>query len=163
MNTESTTEEARGYDEGRLTEVEEEMVRCGRVSPEEARDILVRFCHSHFRGRQGDNAREAARISIPADPSRDDDLRLSAFIEQAALAMKAREEIREEAVLEERGRILAILKERGFIVNLGDEPPRKFMILGAALAEVKRLKAKLRDVHSRLQTVGLLTNELDLQ
>ena len=45
----------------------------------EAGEILRRFVHSHFRPRlrEGD---ETARFSIPANPRRDDDLRMSAFI-----------------------------------------------------------------------------------
>lgn len=52
--------------------------RAGVVSPAEAREILSRFCASHFR-----DTREHARISIPADPTRDDDIRMSVFIRQA--------------------------------------------------------------------------------
>lgn len=52
--------------------------RCGPVSTAEAFEILSRFVHSHF----GDG-REKARFSIPANPQRDDDLRLHAFISQA--------------------------------------------------------------------------------
>ena len=63
--------------------------RCGPVSTEEAFEILRRFCHSHFDGRMGDTEREKARISIPADPRRDDDLRMHAFISQSA-AIRAR-------------------------------------------------------------------------
>lgn len=58
--------------------------RCGPVTPAEAFEILARFCHSHFDGRKGDVGREKARISIPADPRRDDDLRMHAFIAQSA-------------------------------------------------------------------------------
>ena len=58
--------------------------RCGPVEPAEAFAILSRFCHSHFDGRKGDTGREKARISIPADPTRDDDLRMHAFIAQSA-------------------------------------------------------------------------------
>ena len=51
----------------------------GFVSVAEAHDILDRFIASHFR-RDGC---ERARFSIPANPARDDDIRLSAFIEQS--------------------------------------------------------------------------------
>jgi hypothetical protein len=50
------------------------------ITDEEAREILSRFIASHF----GDPQREHARITIPADPRRDDDLRLAAYIEQTA-------------------------------------------------------------------------------
>lgn len=47
------------------------------ISHEEAGQMLARFCASHF-----DNSTEHARVSIPANPSRDDDLRLHAYIKQ---------------------------------------------------------------------------------
>ena len=50
---------------------------CGQVSHDEARAILSRFVNSHFK-----NPGEHARASIPADPKRDDDLRLAAYIAQ---------------------------------------------------------------------------------
>ena len=50
---------------------------CGTVSNDEARAILSRFVNSHFK-----NPGEHARASIPADPKRDDDLRLAAYIAQ---------------------------------------------------------------------------------
>jgi hypothetical protein len=43
----------------------------------EARESLHRFCGSHFR-----DGREVARIGIPARPDYDDDLVLSAYIQQ---------------------------------------------------------------------------------
>lgn len=57
---------------------------------EEARDILSRFNASHF----GLSGREHARYSIPANPDRDDDIRLAAYIKaaeatSAALAQSA--------------------------------------------------------------------------
>lgn len=50
---------------------------CGPVSHDEARAILSRFVNSHFK-----NPGEHARVSIPADPRRDDDLRMAAYIAQ---------------------------------------------------------------------------------
>jgi hypothetical protein len=50
------------------------------VTTQQARDSLVRFNASHFRQHKGMG--EQARYSIPADPSRDDDLLLSRFIDQ---------------------------------------------------------------------------------
>lgn len=41
--------------------------------------MLSRFNSSHWK-----NATERARYSIPADPRRDDDIRLGAYIEQTA-------------------------------------------------------------------------------
>ena len=47
----------------------------GPVSHDEAEQILLRFNASHW-----DNGHEKARYTIPADPQRDDDIRLSAYI-----------------------------------------------------------------------------------
>jgi len=53
----------------------------GHVSCDEAREILTRFVASHFH-----KSEERTRISIPANPGRDDDIRLAAFIDQAQAA-----------------------------------------------------------------------------
>lgn len=45
-----------------------------------AREILRRFCASYFRRHD----QEHARASISADPRRDDDIRMGAFIDRAA-------------------------------------------------------------------------------
>lgn len=50
------------------------------ITHEEAEEILVRFNASHWRSKRPDS--EVARYSIPANPSRDDDLRLHAYIQQ---------------------------------------------------------------------------------
>lgn len=47
------------------------------ITDNEALKILSRFNASHW-----DNPSEHARYSIPADPKRDDDIRLGAYIEQ---------------------------------------------------------------------------------
>lgn len=50
------------------------------ISHDEAREAMQRLVNSHF-----DNPREThehGRMSIPANPDRDDDLVLSAYIEQ---------------------------------------------------------------------------------
>jgi|SRR5579862_2202137 len=47
------------------------------ITHEEAREIVIRMCNSHF-----DNLGEHMRASIPADPKRDDDLRLAEYIRQ---------------------------------------------------------------------------------
>jgi hypothetical protein len=66
----------------------EDHVAAGDVSVAEAREILLRFCASHFDAhRQTD--REKARMSIPANPLRDDDIRLGAFISRAEKAFAA--------------------------------------------------------------------------
>lgn len=48
-------------------------------TPSEAHDILCRFVASHFEKTD----REHARFSIPANPERDDDIRMARFIDQA--------------------------------------------------------------------------------
>jgi hypothetical protein len=55
---------------------EELMKATGKISHEEAKQILSRLCKSHFKQAKG------ALISIPADPIRDDDLRMSSYILQ---------------------------------------------------------------------------------
>ena len=53
--------------------------RLGRVpTTEEARNILSRFCNSHF-----DNPGQKARMSIQARPDFDDDILMAAFIRWA--------------------------------------------------------------------------------
>ena len=47
------------------------------ISHTEAFEILSRMCNSHF-----NNPGEHMRASIPANPRRDDDLRLHAYIKQ---------------------------------------------------------------------------------
>lgn len=54
------------------------------VTDSEAREILSRFNASHW-----NNPGERARYSIPANPRRDDDIRLGAYIEQTK-RMRAR-------------------------------------------------------------------------
>lgn len=70
----------------------EDYALAGDVSVEEAREALQRFVDSHF-----DNPGEHARISIPANPRRDDDIRLSAFITRAEKAFAELDAAREEA------------------------------------------------------------------
>ena len=51
----------------------------GTVAHDEARGILLRFNASHWRN----HGKEVARYSIPANPDRDDDIRLGAYIARA--------------------------------------------------------------------------------
>ena len=60
---------------------------CGEVSVEEAHEIATRFNNSHWK------LEPYARYSIPANPRRDDDIRLSAFIKRAEAAFKRLDEI----------------------------------------------------------------------
>lgn len=62
---------------------------CGPVSHDEADEMVTRFVASHFNGRMGSTG-EHARITIPADPKRDDDLRMSAYVEQQREAERQR-------------------------------------------------------------------------
>lgn len=77
----------------------EDSAAAGPVTHDEARAILTRFANSHFK-----NPGERARISIPADPKRDDDLRMAAYIVQcrqlqarAEAAERERDQWREDA------------------------------------------------------------------
>ena len=67
----------------------EDHVAAGDVSVEEARDILCRFVRSHFHNHDYGPGREKARFTIPANPLRDDDFRLGAFISRAEKAFAA--------------------------------------------------------------------------
>jgi hypothetical protein len=66
----------------------------GVVTHQEAREILNRFIFSHYH-RKG--AGERARFTIPADPKRDDDLRLLAYIERCARIEQAAAVIAQQA------------------------------------------------------------------
>lgn len=115
----------------------EDHVAAGEVSVEEARAILLRFCASHFDAhRQSD--REKARMSIPANPLRDDDIRLGAFISRAekAFAEVARlratiEQLRSEgeSVPTARAAVIAtasfaqLVEEANAIIDMGSTVP----------------------------------------
>lgn len=71
----------------------------GEVSVAEARESLGRFVRSHFHNH--DYGLERARFSIPADPRRDDDIRLGAFISRAEKALAAIARVTE--VLDDNG------------------------------------------------------------
>lgn len=64
-----------------------------RISHEEAQEALSRFEASHFHKTD----KEHARISIPANPDRDDDLVLGAYIRQQAASEKEYQEVIEAA------------------------------------------------------------------
>lgn len=68
------------------------------ISHDEAQEALSRFEASHFHKTD----KEHARISIPADPDRDDDLILGAYIRQQASSDKAYQEVIEAAKQHER-------------------------------------------------------------
>lgn len=71
-------------------------VRAGVVTPAEAKQILSRYNASHFRSPE----REHARYSIPANPLRDDDIRLGAFIANSEELVDAARALFEPAFLE---------------------------------------------------------------
>lgn len=74
-----TTKDAAGEDERAAMLAADEHVK-EIISHGEAEQILIRFNTSHWRNKKpGD---EPARYSIPANPQRDDDLRLHAYIQQ---------------------------------------------------------------------------------
>lgn len=55
----------------------------GPVTAAEAREALSRFVVSHWYQGKEPEGKERARFSIPADPKRDDDIRLSEYISQS--------------------------------------------------------------------------------
>lgn len=73
-----------------LSEQEED--RTGPITHDEAVEIALRYNASHFR--RGD--REHARYTIPADPLRDDDIRLHAYIRQMRAMEADRDRLRDE-------------------------------------------------------------------
>lgn len=80
----------------------EDHALAGEVSVEEAREILSRFNSSHFHNHApGPHGR--AVYSIPANPRRDSDIRLGAFIERAARAFAEVARLRSLPVLETCG------------------------------------------------------------
>lgn len=66
----------------------------GPVTVEEATEMLSRFNASHWHNRGG--GVERARYSIPANPRRDDDIRLGAFIERVAVLIAVTEALGHE-------------------------------------------------------------------
>lgn len=106
--------------------LKEDVDRTGPVSFDEAREILRRFNASHFWPK--DTGSERARYSIPADPMRDDDIRLDSFISQMedtiARLTRERDEARAEVerlkLLSLDGRMLSLetakLDERARVV-----------------------------------------------
>lgn len=69
------------------------------VLPAEAREILRRFCASHFRT----PGEERARTTIPANYARDDDLRMSVFIDRTEILLAAARGVVEAAKLTTAG------------------------------------------------------------
>lgn len=57
--------------------LQEMMQNVGEITHKEAREILTRFVNSHF-----NNKGEHARVSIPVNPNRDDDVRMEVYIAQ---------------------------------------------------------------------------------
>lgn len=79
--------------------LDEDTARAGVVSVPEAWDILDRFNASHWypRGTRAPEGVERARYSIPANPKRDDDIRLGAFIMRAHRLQNAVHELLKSA------------------------------------------------------------------
>lgn len=86
----------------------------------EAREILRRFCASHF----GRHDQEHARASIPADPRRDDDIRMAAFIDRVerleAVLANAKTLLCEKYEFEAAAEIAELLKTSS--PNMPSEP-----------------------------------------
>lgn len=100
----------------------------GPVSAEEALEIAHRFVNGHFH-----NGKEGPRISIPADPMRDDDLRLVAFIEQSAAGIERLK--RDLEGVKER--------EREHVTRAQDVADEMRRERDAAIAERDELRAQL--------------------
>lgn len=90
----------------RANSFSEIMDRAGVVSCDDAEGIADRFIASHF----NNHGKDRARISIPADPQRDDDIRLLAFIAQVRAERKVGDARMRLAVIAERDGCMAILK-----------------------------------------------------
>jgi hypothetical protein len=128
--------------------------KCGPVSFDEARQIAQRFIDGHF-----NNAAEHARMSIPADPRRDDDLRLIAFIRQQRLAAAATKEERAKFYKDvEAGLIRDLELSRNIEASLRRElaasranEERLFKALGR---EDARWTARIKALEARLEHIG---------
>lgn len=123
----------------------------GEVTPEEAREILGRFNASHF-----DNATEHARYSIPCDPKRDDDVRLGAFIEQAATArarlaeVEAERDARENTIRVGRQQLAEIRDERDTAIARAEAAEHERDQLRAAHRECERERDEGKRTIARL-------------
>lgn len=76
------------------------------VTPKEAHEALCRFVASHFR-----KIEEHARFSIPVNLDRDDDVRLSQFIDQYETMAKESDELKHRAEAAEN-ELRTIIKAR---------------------------------------------------
>lgn len=83
--------------------------RAGLVTVEEAHQIAKRYNASHFHNHR--DMGEHARYSIPADPLRDDDIRLDAFIARAEKAFAELEQLKSTSTDCERNLQRAIAGE----------------------------------------------------
>ena len=98
-------------------------IDAGPVTSQEAREIASRFINSHF-----NNPGEKARISIPADPLRDDDIRLIAYIKQSAAEIERLRSVVEQCkpFLDDAGNVRKVLgtlpiTADGVIIGSGGE------------------------------------------
>lgn len=80
----------------------EDHARAGLVTHDEAREILRRFNASHWQHRRPIGS-EVARYSIPANPRRDDDIRLGAYIARCRQLEAAAAEVLKRAKETGRG------------------------------------------------------------
>lgn len=97
-------------------DAEDEERLCGLITSDEAKEIALRFINGHFRNAD----RERPRIHIPADPKRDDDIRIMAFIRQSERNISAaRARAIEECAQMVTGAEME--EQRGAIDDLGPE------------------------------------------
>lgn len=108
-------------DDPRKIELRKDHALAGHVTHEEAHQILSRFNASHFRGRMGPNTEEA-RYTIPANPRRDDDIRLSAYIAQNERIEHAAREVIAVAIAEGTCTMDSLVPLREALVRLAPAP-----------------------------------------
>ena len=130
MNEENTAR-ASGETERELANEREDHVRAGLVTHDEARAILLRFNASHWRN----HGKEIARYSIPADPRRDDDIRLGAYI--------ARSERLDRALADLRATSAAVAEIATVYIGTDDGNPN-------TLAERTAMRASVDALHDLL-------------
>ncbi len=130
----------------------------GHITPEEAHEILNRFITSHWRE---EKAGEQARFSIPADPKRDDDIRMACFIDQQTERIK-----RLEKDLDVHKRAYAIVQEKLGISDLAVDLVQP--MINVLNTDLLKAQARISDLTEGLNFIKKLygsgsTTELERQ
>jgi len=141
--------------------------RCGPVSHEEANTIALKFINQHFKNPD----KERPRTSIPADPTRDDDLRLMAYIRQQQNptpppdAAKASDDLLREvwefvdlkmATGNDRNALLTMIGARVYNLGKSKQPDAARAVVEAAELVYDRFIRGYADmdVHSAIRALG---------